>query len=156
MSFHVKDNPKARLCSVRLELTEEVGVTVENNLLSSEIEKVIQQNSNIGGENDFSVYVVDTYSNEAGDSKFILLAINRLPVAIKNIEFTYTLGNNDNEYAWERQPIEMKEETAGILQPNRAIPILLSITEEQVEVLRSLEKGNILMTIDDFIYEEVQ
>ena len=88
----------------------EEGVTVENNLLYSELNKVIQQNQDIGAENDFSVYVVDTYHDDEGNSKLVLFGINRLPVAIKNIAFTYTLGNKDNEYVWERQPIEMNEE----------------------------------------------
>ena len=135
---------------------EENGVTVENNLLYNELDKVIQQNPNIGAENDFSVYVVDTLHDDEGNSKLVLLGINRLPVAIKNFEFTYTLGNKDNEYVWERQPVEMKEENAGILQPNTALPIVLPITEEQVALLKTLEEDNKVMTIDGFIYEEVK
>ena len=122
----------------------------------SELEKVIQQNPSIGVENDFSVYVVDTYNDDEENSKLVLLGINRLPVAIKDFTFSYTLGSNDNEYVWERQRVEMKEETAGILQPNSALPIVLPITEEQVELLRSLEEGNTVMAIDDFKFEEVK
>lgn len=50
----------------------------------------------------------------------------------------------------------MKEETAGILQPNSALPIVLPITEEQVETLRNLEAGNTVMSIDGFVYDEVK
>lgn len=132
------------------------GVTIESNSLYSELDKVIQQNQNIGAANDFSVYVVDTYSDDEGNSKLVLLGINRLPVAIKNFTFTYTLGSKDHEYVWEKQPVEMKEETAGVLQPNSAIPIVLTITDDQVETLRSLETGNTVMSIDDFTYEEVE
>ena len=135
---------------------KDAGVTVESNQLYSELEKVIQQNPSIGAKNDFSVYVVDTYSDDEENSKLVLLGINRLPVAIKDFTFSYTLGSNDNEYVWERQPVEMKEETAGILQPNSVLPIVLPITEEQVELLRSLEEGNTVMAIDDFKFEEVK
>lgn len=135
---------------------EEQGVTVENNLLYNELDKVIKQNPNIGVENDFSVYVVDTFHDDEGNSKLVLFGINRLPIAIKNFTFTYTLGNKDNEYVWERQPIEMKEESAGVLQPNSALPIVLSITEEQVALLLSLEEDNQVMSIDGFVYEEVE
>ncbi|WP_210468098.1 hypothetical protein [Sporosarcina sp. 6E9] len=135
---------------------EEAGMTIENNLLYNELDKVIQQNPEIGADNDFSVYVVDTYHDDDGNSKLVILGINRLPVAIKNFEFTYTLGNKDKEYVWERQPVEMKEETAGILQPDSALPIVLSITEEQVAILNSLEEGQTVMSIDGFIYEEVK
>lgn len=134
----------------------EEGVTVENNLLYSELNKVIQQNQDIGAENDFSVYVADTYHDDEGNSKLVLFGINRLPVAIKNIAFTYTLGNKDNEYVWKRQPVEMNEEQAGVLQPNSVIPVVLSITEEQVALLKSLDEDNTVMTIDGFIYEEVK
>ena len=134
----------------------EEGVTVENNLLYSELNKVIQQNQDIGAENDFSVYVADTYHDDEGNSKLVLFGINRLPVAIKNIAFTYTLGNKDNEYVWERQPVEMNEEQAGVLQPNSVIPVVLAITEDQVALLKSLEEDNTVMTIDGFIYEEVK
>ena len=58
-----------------------MGVTVENNLLYSELNKVIQQNQDIGAENDFSVYVADTYHDDDGNSKLVLFGINRLPVA---------------------------------------------------------------------------
>ena len=135
---------------------KEAGVTVESNQFYSELEKVIQQNPKIGVENDFSVYVVDTYNDDEENSKLVLLGINRLPVAIKDFTFSYTLGSNDNEYVWERQPVEMKEETTGILQPNSVLPIVLPITEEQVELLRSLEEGNTVMAIDDFKFEEVK
>ena len=134
----------------------EEGVSVENNLLYNELDKIIQQNQDIGAENDFSVYVADTYDDDEGNSMLVLLGINRLPVAIKNFTFTFTLGSKDSEYVWERQPIEMNEEKAGILQPNSALPIVLPITEEQVALLRSLEEDNKVMTIDGFIYEEVK
>ena len=99
---------------------------------------------------------MDTYHDDEGNSKLVLLGINRLPVAIKNFVFTYTLGNKDNEYVWERQPVEMKEEDTGILQPNSALPIVLPLTEEQVALLKSLEEDNKVMTIDGLIYEEVK
>ncbi|QUW22974.1 hypothetical protein JSQ81_05205 [Sporosarcina sp. Marseille-Q4063] len=135
---------------------EEIGVTVENNQFYSELDKVIQQYPNMGAKNDFTVYIVNAYRDDSGNPKLVLLGINRLPVAIKNIEFIYTLGNKNNEYVWERQPIEMTEEKAGVLQPNSALPIVLSITEEQLELLKSLEEDNKVMTIDGFTYEEVK
>ncbi|QUW22975.1 hypothetical protein JSQ81_05210 [Sporosarcina sp. Marseille-Q4063] len=134
----------------------EVGVTVENNELYSELDKIIQENPDMGAAGDFSLYVVDTLHDEEGNSKLVILGINRLPVAIKNFEFNYTLGNKDEEFVWEKQPVEMKEEIAGILQPNSALPIVLPLTDEQKMLVKSLKEGNIVMSIEDFKYEEVK
>lgn len=52
---------------------KEAGVTLENSPLYNELEKVIQENPDIGADNDFSVYVVDTYGDDEGNSKLVLL-----------------------------------------------------------------------------------
>lgn len=134
----------------------ETGVTIEENGLYSELDKIIKENPDIGVADDFSLYVVNTIHDDEGNSRLVLLGINRLPVAIKNFTFNYTLGNKDNEYVWENQPVKMTEEEAGILESNSTFPIVLDLNEEQVELLKRLDNDNQVMAIDDFKFEEVK
>ncbi len=135
---------------------QEAGVTLENSELYRELNKIIQKNPAIGVADDFSLYIVNTIHDDQGESRLVLFGINRLPVAIKNFSFKYTLGNKDNEYVWEKQRVKMNEEEAGILEPNSALPIVLELTEEQEELLKSLDNDNQVMVIDDFTFEEVK
>lgn len=134
---------------------EEAGVTLEDGLYG-ELNKIVQENPTIGIADDFSLYVVNTIHDDQGNSRLVLLGINRLPVAIKNFTFDYTLGNKDNEYVWEKQGVKMNEAEAGILEPNSALPIVLDITEEQLELLKSLTEENQVMAIENFKFEEVK
>lgn len=133
---------------------EEAGATIENNNIYNELNQYVQAHPDIGLENDFSLYIVNTIQNESGDSSLVMLGINRLPTPIKNISFDFTLGNKDGEYVWENFEVTMDEETAGVLNENSTFPIVLSLTDEQKELLRSLNQENQVMKIENFQYEE--
>ncbi|MBO1910062.1 hypothetical protein [Sporosarcina sp. 6E9] len=134
----------------------EAGATLDNNELYTELNKIIQKNPDIGLENDFSLYVVNTIHDDQGNSKLVLFGINKLPVAIKNFAFDYTLGNKDNEFVWEKQRVTMAEEETGVLQPNSAVPVVLSLTHEQEELVKTLDENNQVMAIENFTFEEVE
>lgn len=132
------------------------GVTIDNNELYRELNKIIEENPSIGIADDFSLYVVNTIHYDQGNSRLVLLGINRLPVAIKNFAFEYTLGNKNNEYVWEKQRVQMNEEVAGVLEPNSVLPIVLDLSEEQEKLLKSLDNDNQIMAIDNFTFEKVK
>ncbi|MDS9472567.1 hypothetical protein [Sporosarcina pasteurii] len=134
----------------------EAGATVDNNDLYIGLNKIIQENPDIGIEKDFSIYVVNIVHDHEGNPKIVLFGINKLPVAIKNFSFDYTLGNKDNEFVWEKQRVSMPEEETGVLQPNSAVPVILSLTPEQEELLKTLNGKNKVMAIDNFTFEEVK
>lgn len=134
----------------------EGGATLDNNDLYIGLNKIIQENPDIGIANDFSIYVVNIVQDHEGNSMLVLFGINRLPVAIKNFAFDYTLGNRDNEYVWEKQRVTMPEESTGVLQPNSAVPVILSLTPEQEELLKTIDENNEVMAIDNFTFEQVK
>ena len=135
---------------------EEAGATIENHSLYQELDNIIKENPSIGEVDDFSVYVVNTIHDDQGNSKLVLLGVNRLPASIKNIEFNYTLGNKDNEFVWEKQQVKLNEKEAGILEVNSAVPIVLPITEAQEALLKTLDQENQVMLVEDFTFEEVK
>lgn len=139
-----------------LKADAEAGATLENNDLYKGLDKIINENPGIGEKDDFSIYIVNTIHDDGGNSKLVLFGINRLPVAIKNFEFNYTLGNKNQEYVWEKQNVTMNEEKAGILEPNSALPIVLPLTAEQEALLKSLNEENQVMLIEDFTFDEVK
>lgn len=149
-----KMNDKEQLTLQVLKADEEAGATIENHTIYNELNKLIQDNPDIGQVNDFSLYTVNTIHNEEGETKLVLLGINRLPMPIKNIAFDFTLGNDQGEYIWKQQEVTMSEDSAGTLQTNGAFPIILPLSSEQEELLKSLNEDNQVMEIENFKYEE--
>lgn len=147
-------NEKDQLTLQVLKADEEAGATIENHTIYNELNKLVQENQDIGEEDNFSLYRVDTIHGQEGEVKLVFLGINRLPIPIKNISFDFTLGNKQGDYVWEEQEVTMSEENAGILQTNGTFPIILPLTAEQEELLKSLNKENQVMEIENFKYEE--
>lgn len=133
---------------------EKAGITIETNNIYKELNKLVQENPKIGALNDFSLYIVDTIRDESNNARLLLLGINRLPVAIKNVSFEYTLGNQQGDYVWKDEPVVLSEEQTGILQVNSAIPIVLSLSEEQETILQTLNEDNQTVEIANFNYEK--
>lgn len=147
-------NEKEPLTLQVLKADEEAGATVENHNIYKELNNLVTENPSIGEENDFSLYIVNTIHDQAGEVRLVLLGINRLTSPIKNISFNFTLGNKQGEYVWENQEVTMSEDSAGPLQSNHAFPIILPLTAEQEERLKSLNEENQVMEIENFQYEE--
>lgn len=150
-----QEKEKAPLELQVLKADEEAGATVDNHNIYQELNKLVSENPDVGEANDFSLYIVNTIHGDEGEVKLVLLGINRLPMAIKNLAFDFTLGNKEGEYVWNKLNVTMDEETAGALQPNSAFPIVLPLTPEQEELLRSLTEEDQVMKIENFTFDEV-
>lgn len=137
-----------------LKADEEAGATVDNHNIYQELNKLVSENPEVGEANDFSLYIVNTIHGDEDEVKLVLLGINRLPIAIKNLAFDFTLGSKEGDYVYNKLNVTMNEETAGALQPNSAFPIVLPLTPEQEELLRSLTEENQVMEIEKFKYDE--
>lgn len=129
---------------------EENGVTIGNHNIYSELDNMIKENPDMGEGNDFSVIVVDSIYDDEGNAQILMLGINRTSETMKDISFGYTLGTEDGEYVFEDLLITMEEETAGALQPNSALPIVLPISPEQDTVLQKIGEGNQVVKVDNF------
>ena|SRR5690625_1686539 len=132
---------------------EESGSTLESGIYS-EINQLMEENPNMGTENDFSVFTVDVYNTEAGRS-LVLLGINRTPVELTNVSFDLNLGSNE-EFVLEDQPVNLSEEEMGVFSVNGVMPFIIDISDEQADALLNINAAEVLLTLDNFEYEEAE
>jgi Tfp pilus tip-associated adhesin PilY1 len=130
---------------------EENGSTLESGIYS-EINQLMEENPNMGTENDFSVFTVDVYNTEAGRS-LVLLGINRTPVELTNVSFDLNLGSNE-AFVLEDQPVNLSEEEMGVFPVNGVMPFIIDISDEQADALLNINAAEVLLTLDNFEYEE--
>lgn len=139
-----------------LKSDEANGLTLENNDLYKELTRVINENPTIGTPNDFSMQTVNSVNKGQENAAYIFLAINRTDVAMKNVAFNFTMGNKDGEMIWENEKIGLSEDTAGVLQPNSAVPVIIPLTPEQETRIGDLTSDNTVLELSNFQYEEAE
>lgn len=133
---------------------EEAGVTIKNNEDYQILNDVVKSNPQLGTLDDFSMFTIDFDEEVTQNLDMItFLGINRLDEPIKNLNFNITFGNDRGEYVWENQNIDIPEETFGTFDPDHAIPIMLDITEEQLEVYQTITEENQVFSLDDFTFD---
>ncbi|GAF65087.1 hypothetical protein BTS2_1985 [Bacillus sp. TS-2] len=151
------DNGKEPIELKLSQADEEAGVTTENNELFQELNDFVEQNPDAGTENDFSMTSMTMIQDAEGNQQMMFLGFNRLGESIKNVSFSYSLGNTDGDMVWENFEVILDEEMIGTIPNNTAIPITLPLTsQEQVDVLNTINQDNVLMQFDNFTYESAQ
>lgn len=148
------DEDEGTLTLQLLRLDEENGETIEGHNIYSELDQIVKDNPDMGGDNDFSVFVVNSIYDQDENPQILCLAINRLSYPIKNLAFDYTLGTQDGEYVFDELHVTMDEETAGVLQPNSTFPLVLPITPEQDEVLQTINEDDQLVKVENFEFDK--
>ncbi|MFA8440156.1 hypothetical protein [Pueribacillus sp. YX66] len=139
-------------------MDEEAGVTTENNEIYQYLDQMVKEDPKMGIPNDFSIHIVDIVEGYDDDTHatILFLGVNRLPKAMKNISFNYTLGTEDGEYMWKGVEVMLSESEVGIIKPNHAVPYSLEITPEQEEIYMKLEQDNTIMNMENFDFELVE
>ncbi len=150
----IEDEDKGNLTLQVSKADEEAGLSIDNHNIYNELNQIVEQNPKVGAANDFSLFIVDTMRDETDNAKLLFLGINRLPEAIKNVSFEYTLGNDDDEFVWENEEVTLTEEQTGVLQVDSAIPIALPLTDEQETLLKTIDEENQMVEISNFKYEK--
>jgi hypothetical protein len=146
-------NEAADLTLQLTRVDEENGATLESDIYS-EISQLMDEHPDMGTENDFSVFTVDVYQSEAGRS-IVLLGINRTPIELTNVSFDLSLGSNE-AFVLEDQPIHLSEEEMGVFPVDGVMPFVIDVSEEQAEALLNISPADILLTLDNFEYEEAE
>ena len=149
------NSEKAELSLQITKVDQEAGVTVEDNELYQELDRIITENPLQGAENDFSLYVVDIIETDTEELWLFLMGINRLPTTIQNISFDFTFGNTDGEYVWEDYPLIFEEPEFGAIDENKVFPVFIPLTDEQAELVTQLNEDNQIFEMNNFEYEEV-
>lgn len=149
-----KNKKKEKLTLQLTKVDEEQGITLDDGAYP-DLNKAIENQPDIGEANDFSVYALNTFSAEDGSLKFLLIGINRLPMAIREMQFLFTLKNENGDYIYDSAPVTLPESEFGTFDPNTVKPFILDATEEQVEQLKIMDGDNSALELDDFDFEEV-
>lgn len=139
-----------------LKIDEEAGATLDTHPLYIELNEMIQEAPELGIPDDFSIEVIDIVDSGTEDAALMFLAINRTPVALKNISFDYTLGHENGEFVWQDVEVELTEEDAGVIQPNHAMPFSLGITAEQEALIDLINADNKVMEMKNADVEFVE
>lgn len=111
---------------------------------------MIDKDPTVGVEDDFTVRTMDIITTKDGDSMLVMLGINRINVPLQNFSFDLTIGNKHGEDVRENYQVVMSEEDVGALEPYSAVPILMNLSEEEEELLRSLDENSLQVIIEDF------
>lgn len=146
------DDNKGDLTLQLTKVDEEAGGSLEEGTYK-EINNMIKEDPKIGAANDFSVYTLKISDQDEGKVLF-LLGINRLPIAIHNISFQFTLKSKDDEYVYQDMPVRLTDSEIGTFQPDGAIPFMLDLSDEQAELLKRINPEDIVLEIDDFKYKK--
>src|SRR5699024_7313456 len=127
-------------------------MTIEDRLLCTELERFFEENPKQGTANDFSMFVIDVLE-DAGQSQLLLLGVNRLDEPIKDISFDFSLGNSDGAMAWEDLPVTLGGDEFGAFKVAHAMPILLPIEPEQIDVINTMTEDNQVLEMNNCDYE---
>lgn len=140
-----------------LKMDEEAGVTLDNNNVYQELSEIIAENPDLGIPGDFSIQILDVVENMDGTyDTLAFLAINRLDEPLKNISFEYVLGNDEGDYVFEGSEVHLTESEVGIIQAHSVVPFYLDVTEQQIELLSTLESDKTIMAFENFTFESVE
>lgn len=135
---------------------EEAGLTIENSEIYQIANDAIKENPKLGDENTFTMYLVDSLSNDAGEKVLLFLAINRFPESMKNITFDFTVGNENAGFVWNKLKVTLPEKNIGSIQKNGAVPIIIPISKEKFATLSELKKEGQEIKLENFKYEIVE
>ncbi|WP_147536192.1 hypothetical protein [Bacillus marasmi] len=135
---------------------EEDGLTIENSEIYQIANDAIKDNPKLGDEKTFTMYLVDSLSNDAGEKVLLFLAINRFPESMKNVNFDFTVGNEHGGFVWNKLKVTLPEKNIGSIHRNGAVPIIIPISKEKFTTLSELKKEDQEIKLDNFKYEIVE
>lgn len=128
---------------------EDAGITLDNSDFYQALSEIIEEDPQMGVANDLSLYPYSVIEKEEGGNAALFLVINRLGKPIENLIFDLTLGNQNDEYVYEKMEVDLPGEVIGVLDNNGVIPILLDIEEEDIDLFLTLEQDNIHLQLDN-------
>ena len=131
------------------------GLTLESDSVLQEIEMRMAESEDIGIENDVAIHFTGMYLGEAGEMQAIFIIVNRMDVAMTNIDITISFSTVDGDVILDKAPFYLTEESFGVLEPETAMPIYLNIPPENEDAFFSTSDiNNLVYTIDEFDFEE--
>ncbi|WP_035052596.1 lipoprotein [Carnobacterium pleistocenium] len=131
------------------------NLTLENDSVLQEIETRMKQAEELGIENDVAIHFTGMYLGEEGSMQAIFIIVNRMDVAMTNINITVSFSTIDGATILEEAPFYLTEESFGVLEPDTAMPMYLKIQPENEEAFFSTSNmEELIYKIDEFDFEE--
>lgn len=93
---------------------KENGLTIENSQIYQWANDVIKEKPELGGDNTFTMYLVDSLTKESEEKMLLFMAINRIKKTIKNITFDLTAGNETGGYVCNPLKVSLLAATIGV------------------------------------------
>ncbi|MDN5372499.1 MAG: hypothetical protein PWR19_1545 [Carnobacterium sp.] len=131
------------------------NLTLENDSVLQEIEMRMAESEEIGIENDVAIHFTGMYLGETGAMQAIFIIVNRMDVAMTNIDVTISFSTVNGDVILDKAKYNLTEESFGILEPDTAMPIYLDIPPENEENFFSTSNmEDLVYTIDEFDFDE--
>ena len=102
----------------------------------------------------FKFYSPVLYFSAIDKNDLASLAGRQAPT--KSISFDYPLGNNEEDYIFDGIEVDLTESDVGVIQAHGVVPFYLEVTEEQIELLSTLDQDNSVMEFDKFKFESAK
>jgi len=128
---------------------QDAGMNTENTELLKTLSDLIEENPEVGEEDDFSILYSGKYGESDGQKVMFFYAINRTDKTLKNISFVITVKVGE-EYLVDNLLVELSNEAFGASKPNTAMPLGFIVDEDKLELIKDATYDNMSMEILDF------
>lgn len=155
---NLEDNHATGILFVPQQSDIEAGFTVENDEALGLLEQLVIEagEGELGIEDDVAVHFTGLYLDHAEPKDAIFLIVNRTDMAMTNVDFSLSFGTADGEMIMEQNPVQLPEDSFGILEPNTAMPLYITVDPSKEELLLELiETRNETLSIDGFTFQEI-
>lgn len=130
----------------------EKGLTVETDETLALLEKYVNQNPDMGYENDVTIVYTGETHGETPNLAGIFFIINRTDTAMEDIQFTYTFGKSDSELIFDEQSFKLAADSFGVLEPNTVMPLYLLVDPSKEAILEEININQVVEKIHTFDY----
>ena len=131
------------------------GLTLESDSVLQEIEMRMAETAELGIENDVAIHFTGMYLGEEGDMQAIFIIVNRMDMAMTNIDITISFSTVNGDVILDKSAYSLTEDSFGVLEPDTAMPIYLNIPPENEEAFFSTSNmEDLVYTIDEFDFDE--
>ncbi|MEK6190666.1 MAG: hypothetical protein N2A99_06730, partial [Carnobacterium alterfunditum] len=95
------------------------------------------------------------YLGGRGNMQAIFIIVNRMDVAMTNINITISFSTVDGATILDKAQFYLTEESFGVLEPDTAMPMYLKIQPGNEDAFFSTSNmDDLIYTIDEFDFEE--
>lgn len=154
----LEDNQAEGILFVPQQSDIDSGFTVENDEALGMLEQLILEAdlSQVGIDNDVAVQFTGLYLDHPEAKDAIFLIVNRTDMSMTNMEFMFSIATQGGEVIMENEPIQLPEDTFGVLEPNTAMPLYVTIDPAMEEpFLQMVEERGEQLSMESFTFQEM-